>query len=131
MGIPVELRPLQDPLPQRVPDDVDLLYVELATWEPVVDANRLFGEGGMVGDSGPYMTLALRQLDQAAEWDQVRECLHRVHRIAYDDVTVIPLWQLVEHFAYRKSLRGVAPRPVSLYQNIEQWRPAFQYPAEK
>ncbi len=136
MGIPIELRPLHNPLPERVPDDVDLLYVELATWEPVVDANRLFGEGGMVADSGPYMMLALRQLDQAAEWDQVRECLHRIHRIAYDDMTVIPLWQLVEHFGYRKSLRGVvAPRnnkgPVSLYQNIEQWRPAFQYPAEK
>ncbi len=58
-GIPITLRPLSDPLPQRVPDDVDLLYVELATWEPVVDANRLFGEGGLVADSGQYMALAL------------------------------------------------------------------------
>ncbi|MEN6459077.1 MAG: ABC transporter substrate-binding protein [Thermoguttaceae bacterium] len=131
LGVSVTLRALESPLPRHVPDDVDLLYVELAVWEPVVDAGRLFGEGGVIADSGPYMALALRQLDQASEWDQVRDCLHRVHRIAFDDVTVIPLWQLVEHFGYRRSLRGVAPRPVSLYQNVEQWRPAFQYPVEK
>ncbi|MEN6451606.1 MAG: ABC transporter substrate-binding protein [Thermoguttaceae bacterium] len=130
-GLSVTLRPLQTPLPTRIPDDVDLLYVELATWEPVVDANRLFGAEGLAGDAGPYMTLALRQLDQAVEWDQVRDCLHRVHRIAYNDVTVIPLWQFIEHFAYRKELHGVGPRVVTLYQNIEKWRPSFQYPAEK
>ena len=43
----------------------------------------------------------------------------------------IPLWQLVEHFAYHKRLCGVGADAVSLYQNIEQWRPAFRYPAEK
>ncbi len=44
-------------------------------------------------------------------------------------MTVIPLWQLVEHFAYnRKGLGNVPLRSVSLYQDIEKWRPAFQYP---
>ena len=53
------------------------------------------------------MTLALRQLDEAVDWDQVRDCSARLHRIAYDDAAILPLWQLVEHFALPDSLRGV------------------------
>jgi ABC-type transport system substrate-binding protein len=131
VGIPSEVRVLEGPLPVRIPDDVDLLYAELAMWEPLVDARRVLGEDGIAGGCSPYMTLALRQLDEAVEWDQVRECLHRVHRIAHDDVAIVPLWQLVEHFAYHDSLQGISSRPVSLYQYIEQWRPAFRYPTEK
>ena len=99
--------------------------------EPLVDARRVLGEEGMTGGCSPYMTLALRQLDEAVDWGEVRDCLHRVHRIAYDDVAVLPLWQLVEHFVRHESLRGVGARPVSLYQNVEQWRPPFQYPTDR
>jgi ABC-type transport system substrate-binding protein len=131
VDIPVELRKIDGPMPTKVPDDVDLLYVELPMWEPLVDARRILGEDGMTGGCSPFMTLALRQLDEAVDWSQVRDSLHRVHHIAFDDSAVLPLWQLIECFAYNQSLRGVAARPVSLYQGVEQWRPPFQYPAEK
>ena len=132
VNIDVELRQLDGPLPDRVPDDVDLLYMELAVWEPVVDARRLFGGDGIVGGTTRYMGLALRELDDAVEWSQVRECLRRVHRICYDDVTIIPLWQLLDHFAvYRAGLEGAEGKAVSLYQGVEQWRPTFQYPSDK
>ena len=131
VDIPIKLQALAGPMPSRVPDDVDLLYAELPMWEPLVDARRVLGEDGISGGCSPYMTLALRQLDEAVDWKQVRECLHAVHRISYDDAAIIPLWQLVEYFACHSSIRGVAARPVSLYQNVEQWRPPFQYPADK
>lgn len=131
LGITIELKPLDGPMPSRVPDDVDLLYAELPMWEPLVDARRVLGEEGIAGGCSSYMTLALRQLDEAIDWKQVREYLHAVHRISYDDAAIIPLWQLIEYFAYHDSLKGVGARPVSLYQNVEQWRPPFQYPADK
>jgi ABC-type transport system substrate-binding protein len=129
--ITIELRAISGPLPARVPDDVDLLYAELPMWEPLIDARRVLGEEGISGGCTSYMTLALRQLDEAVDWKQVRECLHAVHRISYNDAAILPLWQLVEHFVCHDSLQGVAPRRVSLYQNVEGWRPPFQYPAEK
>jgi ABC-type transport system substrate-binding protein len=131
VDIKVELRPIDGPMPTRVPDDVDLLYAELPMWEPLVDARRILGEEGMSGGCSSYMTLALRQLDEAVDWKQVRDCLHNVHRISNDDAAILPLWQLVEYFAYHETLRGVATRPVSLYQNVELWRAPFQYPADK
>lgn len=130
LKIPVELRVINGSMPAKVPEDVDLLYAELPMCEPLVDARRVLGEEGMSGGCSPYMTLALRQLDEAVDWSQVRDCLHRVHRIAYDDAAILPLWQLVEYFVYHDSLRGIATKPVSLYQNVELWRPPFQYPAE-
>jgi ABC-type transport system substrate-binding protein len=46
--IAVELKELTTATGQ-VPADVDLLYVELAMWEPLVDAPRVLGENGLAG----------------------------------------------------------------------------------
>ena len=131
VGIPIALKELSPGLPARIPDDVDLLYVELAMWEPVVDARRVLDEDGMSGGASPYMSLALRQLELAADWPQVGQKLRQIHRIAHEDVAVVPLWQLVDHVACHESLKGMKPQPVSLYQDVEQWQPAFYYPAEE
>lgn len=130
LGIPLVLKEFPGGAPPRVPDDVDLLYVELAMWEPVVDARRLLDQDGICGGSSPYMSLALRQLERAATWPEVGAALRLIHAIAHREVAVLPLWQLTDHFAYHRSLVGVGAQPVTLYQNVEQWQPAFYYPAE-
>lgn len=130
VDIHVTLRELAPGSPARVPDDVDLLYAELSMREPVVDARRLLGEEGISGSASSFMSQALRQLDQATDWAQVADRLRHVHRIAHEEVCVVPLWQLTDHFAYHRSLEGVGTAPVSLYQNVEAWQPATQYAAE-
>lgn len=100
----------------------DLLYAELAFWEPVVDARRLLGADGLTGGCSAYMDQALRSLDAARNWGEVRSRLREVHRIAHREATVIPLWQTVNYFAYRKTLQNVGQRPVTLYQNVEAWQ---------
>jgi len=130
VGISVTLEELPPGATGRVPDDIDLLYAELAMWEPVVDARRLLGEEGISGGASAYMSLALRRLDGATDWLEVGERLRQIHRIAHQEVAVVPLWQLTDHFAYHQSLKGVGSRSVSLYQHVEKWQPAFFYPAE-
>ncbi len=130
LRIPVRLEELPPNPPSRIPDHVDLMYAELAMWEPVVDARRLLGDEGLAGGCSSYMSLALGQLEQADDWLKVGAKLRDIHRIAYDDAAVVPLWQLTDHFAYHRSLKGVGVRPVLLYQNIEQWQPAFYFPSE-
>ncbi len=138
LEIPIELKRLPGPAPQQIPEDVDFLYAELAMWEPVVDARRLLGERGLAGGCSSYMSLALRQLDEAANWPAVRGTLQDIHRIAYRDVTVIPLWQMVNFYACREGgKRGLEEKgffetmgrnPITLYQHVEEWRPPFLYP---
>jgi hypothetical protein len=128
--IAVELKEL--PATQGpVPADVDLLYVEMALWEPLVDARRVLGENGLAGACSPPMADALRQLQQAADWNEASLRLRRVDRLAHDEIAVVPLWQLPDYFAYRKDVAGIDPAALTLYQNVEQWKPGFQYPSEK
>jgi len=129
--IPVALRELPAGMPAQIPDDVDLLYVELTMAEPVVDAGRLLGEDGISGSPSNFMSQALRQLDQATDWAQVASRLRYIHWLTQKEVCIVPLWQLIDHFAYQRSLKGAGSRPVSLYQNVERWEPATRYAAEE
>ena len=102
--------------------DCDLRYAELAVWEPLIDARSLIGPGGLAGDiQSPYLQTALRQLDDASNWNEVRARLAELHDITHHELPMIPLWQTVNFFAYRESLRGIGETPVALYQNIESW----------
>ncbi|MEA1949923.1 MAG: ABC transporter substrate-binding protein [Planctomycetota bacterium] len=122
VGIEVTLKELPPGPVERVPEDADLLYAELPIWEPIVAARPLLSDNGPARGASKYMDLALRQLDWATDWPQVSAKLREIHRIAHNDVAVIPLWQLTDHFAHSRSLQGIGERPVMLYQNVEQWR---------
>ena len=53
-------------------------------------------------------------------------------------MSVIPLWQFFDHFAYRSDIQGIGTTSgegdgtgvLSLYQNVEQWQVNFYYPAD-
>ena len=128
--IQVELKELPE-APLTVPANVDLLYVELALWEPVSNAPQLLGDGGLAEASSGQMIEALGQLQRVADWSEAAACLRRIDRLAHDELAVVPLWQLADYFAYRKGLGGIANSTLTLYQNVEQWKPGFQYPSEK
>jgi ABC-type transport system substrate-binding protein len=128
VGIAVSLRELA--AGQSPGDDYDLLYAELPMDEPLVDVRRLFGPGGALGGTSPAMLAALRELEQAADLLQASQKLHEIHALAAAELPVIPLWQLVDHFAYHASVKGIGQRPVSLYQNIEQWQVELRLPTE-
>lgn len=102
--------------------EYDLLYLELSMREPLVDVARIFGAGGIAPSTDPYVGLALRQLEEAENWKDVRERLHELHRLINEEVTVIPLWQMTDFFVYHSGLRGVRGRPVDFYQDVDQWR---------
>ncbi len=103
-------------------EQCDFLYAEILMWEPLLDARRLIGPNGLVGSTNQYILLALRRLDTAENWTEARQQFARLHSIVHETMTVIPLWQLVEHYARRKELTGMADRRVSLYQDVTQWQ---------
>jgi tetratricopeptide (TPR) repeat protein len=102
--------------------EYDLRYAELAIWEPVVDAWTLLAPGGLAGLCTHPMNLALRQLEGASNWADVRSRLASIHQLAHNDLPVIPLWQTVNYFAYRTTLTNVGGSPVVLYQDAAKWQ---------
>jgi peptide/nickel transport system substrate-binding protein len=135
LDIPVELKEIVaevpfDPSDDSEPAKYDLIYTELAIWEPVVDARRLLGPNGIAGHCTDSMSLALDELGHADHWKEAREKLHIVHRIAYHDLPVIPLWQTYNYYAHHFSLHGMGDSPITCYQNAIDWRISDD-PAEK
>jgi peptide/nickel transport system substrate-binding protein len=111
-------------------DDADLVYVELPMHQPLVDAWRLLGPRGIAGPPSPAMLAALRELQAAADLPAAANRLQDIHALAAAELPVIPLWQLVDHFAHRATVKGIAPRTVSLYQDVEQWQVELTLPSE-
>ena len=64
----------------------------------------------------------MRRLDAATDWTTARRRLYEVHRAVHDDVIVIPLWQTVDYCAYADTVRGIGTQPLTLYQNVENWK---------
>lgn len=104
----------------------DLVYLQLAAWEPLVDASRLLSQEGLAPADSAFVQLTLRQIEAAQNWQQARARLLHLHRLIHEDVTLIPLWQTMDHFAWRRSIQGISPGRVALYQDIEQWQLATQ-----
>lgn len=130
IGIECTLREMAPAELRDPPDDVDLVYREVFVSEPVVDAPKLLGVQGLFEETSPYVALSLRRLEAARDWKQSSDALKELHRIVYDDVNVIPLWQVVEHFAHRKWLTGIGPETATLYQDVEKWQVGVRTPAE-
>jgi peptide/nickel transport system substrate-binding protein len=63
----------------------------------------------------------LLELEHAPEWGSARELVTRIDREVRDELPIIPLWQLRDHYAWRDRLSGPPEEADSLYQNIENW----------
>ncbi len=121
LGITCALRELTPGTPAESAGAIDLLYVQAAMWEPVIDARRLLAPRD--GESAnEYVGMALRRLDAARNWREARRRLHELQRIVAEQVAIIPLWQTVDHFAYGERLAGGAAHPLTLYDDVAQWQ---------
>ena len=122
--IGVECQPSE--FPPGVFDDTegkcDLVYLQLAATEPLIDAARLLGREGLAPATNETIQLYVWQISQARNWQQARERLLLLHRLLHEDVTLLPLWQTYDHFAYRRTLQGIQPTRAQLYDGIEQWQ---------
>lgn len=122
LEIPVELVELPTGASQPEPGSCDLVYMMVALWEPTTDARRVLGPEGLAHSHDQLVGLGLRRLESARNWREVRERLFDLHSIVHHELPVIPLWQLVDSYAYRTELAGIGGNVVSLYQNVDRWR---------
>jgi tetratricopeptide (TPR) repeat protein len=131
IGIEINVKELPPGASMDPDNEADLLYTEIAIWEPVADARKLLGPAGVASSDNPFLNQALRRLDSAENWGTVRDQLVALHQIAHNDVTVIPLWQTTDFFVYNKRIKNIGEQPVWLYQSIDQWRISVQQTAKR
>ena len=121
LGLLCELKTVNPEATDPEEAEVDLLYVEVQIAEPLVDVPRMFDRYIPNRHQTQYFQLALGQLGLSRNWQDVRERFWSLHRLAHDDLLIFPLFQLQDHFVYRRSLGGVGYQPMTLFQQVERW----------
>jgi peptide/nickel transport system substrate-binding protein len=107
----------------------DLAYRALPCIEPVLDAGPLLCPGydappetdSLASATSHEILQLLLQLDRASEASTARGLAIRIDRESRDELPVLPLWQVVDHYAWRTRLKGPGQTADRLYQGIESW----------
>lgn len=107
----------------------DLAYRVVRSTEPVFDAGPILCPGydappesnGLGAICSPRMLQLLLQLEHAPDWQSARALTVQIDREARDELSILPLWQLTDHYAWRDRVKGPGEVADSLYQGIEQW----------
>ena len=75
----------------------------------------------LASGASPRILQLLMQLERAGEWATARGLVNQIDRESRDELPVIPLWQLADHYAWRDRLKGPGDSAAGLYQGIETW----------
>ncbi len=106
-----------------------LAYRVLNIEDPVLDAGVLLCPGydapaesdALASSCSPRILQLLLQLERASDYATVRDLVIQVDRETRDELPVIPLWQVTDHYAWRDRLTGPGETADRLYQGIETW----------
>ncbi|HEV3165544.1 MAG TPA: ABC transporter substrate-binding protein [Isosphaeraceae bacterium] len=107
----------------------DLAYRATQCVEPVWEAGPLLCPGydappsvdGLASIASPRTLELLLRLERATELPLANGLVLSIDRESRDELPVLPLWQLEDHYAWRTRLKGLADSAVHLYQGIETW----------
>jgi ABC-type transport system substrate-binding protein len=122
IGITAEMKVLSPDATPEDKEDCDLLYLIATMWEPATDIERLLGGRGIAASDNPFIVQCLERIRVAKNWKDVRIAMQNMHKVIHYHLPVLPLWQVTDRFVIRNNVDGVSNQPVSLYQNIKNWR---------
>lgn len=134
-GIEVELLPAET---ASLDDGWDLVYRTVRMADPLtelwpfltLDAQARVDGLALLPD---WLRQQVIDLEYAADWKTAEERLKRLHRELAAETAFLPLWEVEEFQALRRTVRlpqGATDRPVTLYDGIEQWSVDPVYPRE-
>jgi peptide/nickel transport system substrate-binding protein len=132
VGLTIELierRPAELEQELRAGRRFDLVYLADRVAEPAFQAGPLICPGydappsadALAAVPSPRILQLLLQLERAVDPPSARDLLQQIDREAHDELPILPLWQLEDHYAWRGRLTGPAETAESLYQGIESW----------
>jgi peptide/nickel transport system substrate-binding protein len=107
----------------------DLAYQATRPGEPAMDAGPTICPGydappssdPLASVASPRILQLLMDLDRAPEATQSQALVRQIDRETRDELPILPLWQVVDHFAWRSRIKGIASEIADIYQGIETW----------
>jgi peptide/nickel transport system substrate-binding protein len=107
----------------------DIAYRVVRSDEPIQDVGTILCPGydappeadALASAASHEILRLLLQLERAPDWPTARGLVVQIDREARDELPVIPLWQVVDHYAWRDRLKGPADASNELYRGLETW----------
>jgi peptide/nickel transport system substrate-binding protein len=107
----------------------DLAYRVVRCDDPILEAGPLLCPGydappeaqALASAASPRILQLLLELERASDWPSARGLAIQIDRESRDELPVIPLWQLADHFAWRDRLMGPKTVADQLYEGLEAW----------
>ncbi len=107
----------------------DLAYRASRPNDPLRDAGPLLipaydappSNGGFASAASPRILQLLIELDRAPEPQSARRLAVQVDHESRDELPVIPLWQVEDHYAWRTNVRGLAESTDQFYRGAVSW----------
>jgi len=107
----------------------DLVYRAARLPDPLRDVGPLLiaaydapgSAGGFASAASPRILQLLIDLDRAPEPQSARRLAVQIDRESRDELPVIPLWQVEDHYAWRSNVRGVPETTDQLYRGVVTW----------
>ena len=108
----------------------DIAYRASRCVEPVWEIGPMLCPGfdaasdtdGLSAIASPRIMQLLLQVEHAEDLNSAKALVTQIDRECRDELPVIPLWQIQDHYAYRARLKGPAETADHLYQGIDQWQ---------
>ena len=130
LGLPIKLVTYED-----AGETWDIAYRVVSLADPAVGLAPLLS----VTPSAELTALArlpdwLRQrlidLERAGDPTAAAAALIELHRLLAADVRIVPLFEIEQFLVSRGPIAGQPARPVAVYEGVEHWTPAVEYPEE-
>lgn len=107
----------------------DLAYRATPCGEPAVEGGPMItpaydapaSSDPLAALASPHILQLLLQLERAPEWPTARGLVVEIDRECRDELPVLPLWQLEDHYVWRSRLKGPSESADRLYQGVETW----------
>ena len=119
-----------DPAAPVSPLTADLRYVSLTMRDPVFDTmSFLTRDNPSLGEhASPLLRQLLVDLVEVPNLSTARELLPKLHRLIFEDVAIIPLWQMKSRLAISERVFGAMESPISTYEKVIDWSVRPGYP---
>lgn len=127
--VPVERRESELEAELRAGRKFDLAYRASRSDEPVLELGAYLcpgydapsAVGTLASVASPRILQLLLELERSSEWPTARGIAIQIDRESRDELPVLPLWQLEDHYAWRTRLKGPTEATGKLYEGIESW----------
>lgn len=126
IGFEVDLIKGDQPGEPLTDGEWDMCYRRVRMEEPLLElwpllANDNSLDMSRLGMFPDWMRQELINLDYASSFQDAQTRLFTIHNHISAEAFLIPLWEVDDFAVWRKSIIGMAERPLSTYQNVERW----------